>query len=117
MKITSDEIIRNGEQELIDAINADLDWEVMEDIFQKEHKLALGEDVEYKKGNFLHETSILREKRSYRLRVSPPSPKRATWLSLRFPADAILRAVLDGFVDRLLRIGLQLTNLDVSGVV
>ena len=59
MKITSDEIIRNGEQELIDAINADLDWEVMEDIFQKEHKLALGEDVEYKKGNIVvHDNQV-----------------------------------------------------------
>ena len=59
MKITNDEIIRNGEQDLIDAINGDLDWEVMEDIFQKEHKLAFGEDVEYKKGDIVvHDNQV-----------------------------------------------------------
>ena len=59
MKITNGEIIRNGEQDLIDAINGDLDWEVMEDIFQKEHKLAFGEDVEYRKGDIVvHDEQI-----------------------------------------------------------
>ena len=59
MKITNGEIIRNGEQDLIDAINVDLDWEVMEDIFQKEHKLAFGEDVEYRKGDIVvHDEQI-----------------------------------------------------------
>jgi hypothetical protein len=53
MKITNNEIIRNGEQELIDAINGDLDWEAMEKIFQKEHKLGIGEDVAYKKGDIV----------------------------------------------------------------
>jgi hypothetical protein len=59
MKITNDEIIRNGEQDLIDAINGDLDWEVMEEIFQKEHNLAFGEDVEYKKGDIIvHDNQV-----------------------------------------------------------
>ena len=59
MKITNDEIIRNGEQDLIDAINGDLDWEVLEEIFQKEHKLAFGEDVEYKKGDIVvHDNQV-----------------------------------------------------------
>jgi len=59
MKITDDEIIRNGEQDLIDAINGDLDWEVMEEIFQKEHSLAFGEDVEYKKGDIIvHDNQV-----------------------------------------------------------
>jgi hypothetical protein len=53
MKITNNEIIRNGEQELIDSINGDLDWEAMEEIFLKEHKLGIGEDVEYKKGDIV----------------------------------------------------------------
>ena len=59
MKITNDEIIRNGEQDLIDAINGDLDWEAMEEIFQKDHKLGLGEDVEYKKGDIVvHDNQV-----------------------------------------------------------
>ena len=53
MKITNDKIIRSGEQELIDSINGDLDWEAMEEIFHKEHKLGIGEDVEYKKGDIV----------------------------------------------------------------
>ena len=59
MKINNDEIIRNGEQDLIDAINGDLDWEVMEDIFQKEHKLTFGDDVEYRKGDIIvHDNQV-----------------------------------------------------------
>ncbi len=53
MKLTDSEIIRSGEQELIDSINGDLDWEVMEEIFQKKHKLELGEDVEYRRGDLV----------------------------------------------------------------
>ena len=48
MKITDIEVIRNGEQELIDSINGDLDWESMDEIFRKTHRLEFGEDVEYK---------------------------------------------------------------------
>ena len=53
MKITDSEIIRSAEQELIDSINGDLDWVVMEDVFQEVHKLELGEDVEYKQGDLV----------------------------------------------------------------
>lgn len=53
MKITDSEIIRNGEQELIDAITADLDWGAIEEIFKKEHKLGIDEDIEYKKGDIV----------------------------------------------------------------
>lgn len=59
MKITSDDIIKTGEQDLIDAINGDLDWEVMEAIFREKHKLDIGEDVEFKKGDIvIHENRI-----------------------------------------------------------
>ncbi len=53
MKLTDFEIIKSGEQELIDSINGELDWEVMEEIFQKVHKLELGEDVEYRRGDLV----------------------------------------------------------------
>ena len=59
MKVTNDEIIRNGEQELIDAINGDLDWDAMEEIFEKEHNLGIGEDVQYKKGDIVvHDNQV-----------------------------------------------------------
>jgi hypothetical protein len=51
MKITNHEVIKSGEQELIDAITAELDWESIEDIFSQEHKLKIEDNVEYKKGD------------------------------------------------------------------
>ena len=53
MKITDSEVIKNAEKELIDAINADLDWGVIEETFKKEHKLGIEEDVEYKTGDIV----------------------------------------------------------------
>lgn len=53
MKITNYEVIQNGEQELIDAITADLDWEAIEEIFRQKHKLKLEDNVEYKKGDIV----------------------------------------------------------------
>jgi len=53
MKITNDEVIKTGEQELIDSINGELDWEVMEDIFKKKHQLEIGEEVEYRNGDLV----------------------------------------------------------------
>jgi hypothetical protein len=53
MKITNAEVIRSGEQDLIDAITADLDWGAIEEIFLKEHNLGIEEDIEYKKGDIV----------------------------------------------------------------
>lgn len=59
MKITDNEVIRSGEQELIDGITADLDWEAVEKLFMEQHQLPLGEDVSYKKGDLVvHENKI-----------------------------------------------------------
>ena len=60
MKITSSDVIRSGEQELIDVIIADLDWGAIEDIFKKEHKLGIEEEVEYKQGDIaIHDNQIV----------------------------------------------------------
>ncbi len=59
MKITNDEVIKTGEQELIDSINGELDWEVMEDIFKNKHHLEIGEDVEYRSGDLVvHDNQV-----------------------------------------------------------
>jgi len=63
MKVTNDEVIRNGEQELIDSINGELDWEAMEEIFRKEHKLEIGDDIEYKRGDIV----VYEDQIAYRL--------------------------------------------------
>lgn len=59
MKITESEVIRNGEQELIDSIIAELDWGNVEGIFRQEHGLDINEDVEYEKGDMVvHDNQI-----------------------------------------------------------
>ena len=59
MKITNDEVIKTGEQELIDSINGELDWDVMEDIFKNQHHLEIGEDVEYRSGDLVvHDNQV-----------------------------------------------------------
>jgi len=70
MKITNDKIIRSGEQELIDSINGDLDWEAMEEIFHKEHKLGIGEDVEYKKGDIVVHNNQVAYRLEFDVKVS-----------------------------------------------
>jgi hypothetical protein len=53
MKLTDSEIIKNGERDLLDSITADLDWGAIEDIFMKEHNLAIDEDIEYRSGDII----------------------------------------------------------------
>lgn len=59
MKVTNYEVIKSGEQDLIDGITADLDWEAVEALFVEQHRLPLGEDVSYKRGDLVvHENRI-----------------------------------------------------------
>ncbi len=53
MKITDQDIIKNGEKELIDAITGDLDWTAIEQVFKDKYNLGLQEDVEYKQGDII----------------------------------------------------------------
>jgi hypothetical protein len=53
MKISNEDVIKSGEQDLIDGISADLDWDAIERIFAEQHRLAVGEDVEYRSGDLV----------------------------------------------------------------
>ncbi len=53
MKVMDRQVIRSGEQELIDGITADLDWGAVERVFADKHKLRLGEEVDYKSGDLV----------------------------------------------------------------
>lgn len=53
MKITEYDVIKSGEQELIDAITADLDWGTIDKILSKEHNLKIDENVEYRNGDIV----------------------------------------------------------------
>ena len=70
MKITDSEIIKNGEQELIDAITADLDWGAIEDIFLKEHNLGIEEDIEYKSGDIIAVDNQIAYKLEFEVKVN-----------------------------------------------
>jgi len=63
MQITNREAIKSGEQELIDAITADLDWGVIEEVFRREHHLEINDNVEYKKGDIV----VHKDQVAYRL--------------------------------------------------
>jgi hypothetical protein len=53
MKITNPETIHASEQEFIDTINAELDWEAIEAMLFEKHNFTLEEDVDYKKGDLV----------------------------------------------------------------
>ncbi len=53
MKITDPAVIKSGENELIDAITADMDWGVIGKVFLEKHKLDIDDDVEYKNGDIV----------------------------------------------------------------
>lgn len=70
MKITNSEIIKNGEQELIDAITADLDWGAIDEIFLKEHNLGIEDDIEYKSGDIVAVDSQIAYKLEFEVKVN-----------------------------------------------
>jgi hypothetical protein len=70
MKVTNSEIIKNGEQELIDAITADLDWGAIEKIILKEHNLGIEEDIEYKSGDIVAVDNQIAYKLDFEVKVN-----------------------------------------------
>ncbi len=63
MKIIDKEVIKSGEQDLIDSINGDLDWGNVEEIFRQQHRMNIGDDVEYKQGDIV----VYNDQVAYRL--------------------------------------------------
>ncbi|MDY0133208.1 MAG: hypothetical protein RBR53_11140 [Desulforegulaceae bacterium] len=53
MKIARKESIETGEKELLDAIIAELDWEVIEKKLKEKHNIKLQEDVEFNNGDLV----------------------------------------------------------------
>ncbi len=59
MKITNQKAIKESEKEFIDLINAELDWEAIENLLYEKHNFTLREEVEYKKGDLIvHDGSV-----------------------------------------------------------
>lgn len=70
MRITTTEVIRNGEQELFDGITAELDWTAIEEIFKKEHNLAIEEEVAYKRGDIVVHNDEIAYKLQFEVKVA-----------------------------------------------
>ena len=45
--------IRDCEQDLIDTITGDLNWDIIEKILREKHHLELQEDIEYRRGDIV----------------------------------------------------------------
>ncbi len=59
MKLTNPETIQESEKEFIDTINAELDWDAIEQMLLDKHGFVVQEDVDYKDGNLVvHENQI-----------------------------------------------------------
>lgn len=59
MKLTNPESIQESEKEFIDTINAELDWDAIEQMLLEKHGFEVQEEVLYKDGNLVvHENQI-----------------------------------------------------------
>jgi hypothetical protein len=59
MEITNLNVIQSSEQELIDAITGELDWDAIESIFKDKHRLQIEDDVEFRHGDMVvHENQV-----------------------------------------------------------
>jgi hypothetical protein len=90
MRITSAEVIRNSEKELMDAITGDLDWGSIERIFREKHHLGIDEDVEFQRGDLVvHENRIAyRLEFAARVTLSVLLDREGNYLSVDAAASA-----------------------------
>jgi len=70
MKITDPEIIKSGENELIDAITADMDWGEVGKVFGDKHNLDIDDDVEYKNGDIIVHNNQIAYQLNFDVKVS-----------------------------------------------
>ena len=53
MKLTNPETIQASEKEFIDTINAELDWDAIEQMLIEKHNFSLQDEVDYKNGDLV----------------------------------------------------------------
>ena len=69
MKLTNPESIQEGEKEFIDTINAELDWDVIEQMLLDKHNFAVQDDIEYKDGNLIVYNNEIAYKFDFKVKV------------------------------------------------
>lgn len=69
MKITNPEFIQESEKEFIDTINAELDWDTIEQMLLDRHNFAVQDDIEYKDGNLIVHNNEIAYKFEFEIKV------------------------------------------------
>ena len=105
MRITDQDVIKTGEQELIDAITGELDWDALEEIFEKDHRLKIGEDVKYRNGDIVIHNSQVAYRLEFDVNVtlSILVDRNGSCLSLESSADGDA-SVIDSMQERIAQI-------------
>ena len=70
MKITEPDDIKNNENEFIDGLIGELDWQVIETLLKEKYKLRLHDDVEYKRGDIVVHGNAIAYKLDFDVRVT-----------------------------------------------
>jgi len=69
LKITNPESIQESEKEFIDTINAELDWDTIEQMLLDKHNFAVQDDIEYKDGNLIVHNNEIAYKFEFEIKV------------------------------------------------
>ncbi len=69
MKLTNPESIQESEKEFIDTINAELDWDTIEQMLLEKHNFAVQDDIEYKDGNLIVHNNEIAYKFEFEIKV------------------------------------------------
>jgi len=69
LKLTNPESIQESEKEFIDTINAELDWDVIEQMLLDKHNFAVQDDIEYKDGNLIVYNNAIAYKFDFQIKV------------------------------------------------
>jgi hypothetical protein len=69
LKLTNPESIQESEKEFIDTINAELDWDTIEQMLLDKHNFAVQDDIEYKDGNLVVYNNEIAYKFDFQIKV------------------------------------------------
>nr|WP_319394534.1 hypothetical protein [uncultured Desulfobacter sp.] len=69
LKLTNPESIQESEKEFIDTINAELDWDTIEQMLLEKHNFAVQDDIEYKDGNLIVHNNEIAYKFEFEIKV------------------------------------------------
>lgn len=69
MKLTNSESIQESEKEFIDTINAELDWDAIEQMLLDRHGFTVEDEVDYKDGNLIVHNNEIAYKFEFEIKV------------------------------------------------